>query len=279
MFFLVFLETQALDEFIDKVSFPCNKSLKERLLHRAQKTSVQLLDFAGWGLLAWAPSLLSEPSSITCPGEKLMPAWLASGIWWVMCKSRLMDSCSPVKRIPSWFLKFQYTCRMLALQFVSKQWWQSHPMLTVSNVQIDLAGMYVAVEFRILLRRVGQWGVWCVRLQGYPAAVYYLRLSGTKRPIFSPGSVTSNNWLLSSKLQVCHLDIREKYIFSDLLAGGSHNSTLWAKLVSFPSFFLAVSCGMWDLSSPGIEPTLEALEVQSLNHWTARKIPYELFWS
>lgn len=31
-----------------------------------------------------------------------------------------------------------------------------HPMLTVSNVQIDLAGMYVAVEFRILLRRVGQ---------------------------------------------------------------------------------------------------------------------------
>lgn len=81
MFFLVFLEAQALDEFIDKVSFPCNKSLKERLLHRAQKTSVQLLDFAGWGLLAWAPSLPSEPSSIACPGEKLMPARLASGIW------------------------------------------------------------------------------------------------------------------------------------------------------------------------------------------------------
>lgn len=101
-----------------------------------------------------------------------------------------------------------------------------HPMLTVSNVQVDLAGMYVAVEFRILLRHVGQQGVWCVRLQGYPAAVYYLRLSGTKGPIFSPGSVTSNDWLLSSKLQVCHLDIGEKYIFSDLLAGGGHNSTL-----------------------------------------------------
>ena len=40
-----------------------------------------------------------------------------------------------------------------------------HPMLTVSNVQVNLAGMYVTVEFRILLRRVGQRGVWCVKLQ------------------------------------------------------------------------------------------------------------------
>lgn len=122
VFFLVFLETQALDEFIDKVSFPCDNSLKEGLLHRAQKTSVRLLDFAGWGLLAWAPSLLSEPSSSTCLGEKLMPARLASGVWRVVCESRLTGSCSPMKRIPSWLLKFQYTSSMLALQFVSKQW-------------------------------------------------------------------------------------------------------------------------------------------------------------
>uniref|UniRef100_A0A8C2NF51 Uncharacterized protein n=1 Tax=Capra hircus TaxID=9925 RepID=A0A8C2NF51_CAPHI len=115
-------QTQALDEFIDKVSFPCDNSLKEGLLHRAQKTSVRLLDFAGWGLLAWAPSLLSEPSSSTCLGEKLMPARLASGVWRVVCESRLTGSCSPMKRIPSWLLKFQYTSSMLALQFVSKQW-------------------------------------------------------------------------------------------------------------------------------------------------------------
>ena len=31
--------------------------------------------------------------------------------------------------------------------------------------------------------------------------------------------------------------------------------------------------------NPGIEPALEALEAQSLNRWTARKVPYELFWS
>ena len=118
MFFLVFLEMQALDEFIDKVSFPCNKSLKERLLHRAQKTSVQLLDFAGWGLLAWAPSLLSEPSSIACPGEKLMPAC------WPLV-SRVQEKIDGLLLPHEGDPKFQYTSRMLALQFVSKQWWQS----------------------------------------------------------------------------------------------------------------------------------------------------------
>ena len=278
MFFLVFLETQALDEFINKVSFPCNKSLKERLLHRTQKTSVQLLDFAGWGLLAWAPSLLSEPSSIACPGEKLMPAcWpLASRVREKIDGLLLPHEGDP-KLVFEVSVHFQNAGFAVCFQTVVTV---SHPMLTVSNVRINLAGMYVPVEFRILLRRVGQRGVWCVKLQGYPAGAYYLRLSGTRGSIFSPGSVTANDWLLSSKLQVCHLDIGGKYIvFSYLLGGGGHNSTLWTGFVFFPSFFLAISWGMWDLSSPGIEPALEALEAQSLNHWTARKVPYELFWS
>ena len=31
------------------------------------------------------------------------------------------------------------------------------------------------------------------------------------------------------------------------------------------------------VSQPGIEPMLPAVEVQSLNHWTAREVPNVLF--
>lgn len=123
-----------------------------------------------------------------------------------------------------------------------------HPMLTVSNVQVNLAGMYVTVEFRILLRRVGQRGVWCVKLQWSLAGAYYLRLSGTRGSIFSPGSVTSSDWLLSPKLRVCHLDIGEKFIvFSYLLGGGGHNSTLETKFLFLSSYFFGRI--MWHVGS------------------------------
>ena len=40
------------------------------------------------------------------------------------------------------------------------------------------------------------------------------------------------------------------------------------------SFNLAAPCGMWDLSSLSREQTVApALEVLSLNHWTAREVP------
>ena len=46
---------------------------------------------------------------------------------------------------------------------------------------------------------------------------------------------------------------------------------------SFSFVFLAAPRGMWDLSSPtkgpGIEPMSPAVEVWSLNHWTAREVP------
>ena len=38
--------------------------------------------------------------------------------------------------------------------------------------------------------------------------------------------------------------------------------------------FLVVLCGMWDFSSqPGIKPEPPTLEVQSLNHLTAMRVP------
>ena len=38
--------------------------------------------------------------------------------------------------------------------------------------------------------------------------------------------------------------------------------------------FSFVLCGIWDFSSqPGIKPEPPALEAQSLNHWTARRVP------
>ena len=44
--------------------------------------------------------------------------------------------------------------------------------------------------------------------------------------------------------------------------------------ISFYLTFLAMLCGMWDLSSLTRDRTCTpALEVQSLNHWTSRDIP------
>ena len=44
-------------------------------------------------------------------------------------------------------------------------------------------------------------------------------------------------------------------------------------LLSF-FFFLAASCGMWDLvPRPGIEPIPPSLGAWSLNHWTAKEVP------
>ena len=41
-------------------------------------------------------------------------------------------------------------------------------------------------------------------------------------------------------------------------------------------FFLAMPCGMRDLSSPtGIEPVTPAVEARSPNHWTARGVPIQ----
>ena len=43
-------------------------------------------------------------------------------------------------------------------------------------------------------------------------------------------------------------------------------------------YFLAVPCGMQDLSSPtGIKPEPPAVEAQSLNCWTTREVPYHIF--
>ena len=40
-------------------------------------------------------------------------------------------------------------------------------------------------------------------------------------------------------------------------------------------FLIFWPCGMWDFSPPpGTEPAPPALEVQSLNHWKARKVPH-----
>ena len=41
-------------------------------------------------------------------------------------------------------------------------------------------------------------------------------------------------------------------------------------LFFFFLFPLAISCGMWDLSSPTSDPGTGR---QSLNHWTAREVP------
>ena len=43
----------------------------------------------------------------------------------------------------------------------------------------------------------------------------------------------------------------------------------------FPFFFLAALHGMQDLlvPQPGTEPAPSAVEVRSLNHWTAREVP------
>ena len=42
----------------------------------------------------------------------------------------------------------------------------------------------------------------------------------------------------------------------------------------FSFYFLAMPCGMWDLSpQPGIEPVPPAVGVQSPNHCTAREFP------
>ena len=39
--------------------------------------------------------------------------------------------------------------------------------------------------------------------------------------------------------------------------------------------FLAASHGMWDLSSrPGTEPVPPAVDAWSLNHWTAKEVPF-----
>ena len=40
------------------------------------------------------------------------------------------------------------------------------------------------------------------------------------------------------------------------------------------SFILTMLGGMWDLSyQPGVEPVPSAVEMGSLNHWTARAVP------
>ena len=40
-----------------------------------------------------------------------------------------------------------------------------------------------------------------------------------------------------------------------------------------------IACRIWDLSSlTGIEPTLPAVEVQSLNYWTTKEVPFWQFW-
>ena len=37
---------------------------------------------------------------------------------------------------------------------------------------------------------------------------------------------------------------------------------------------MATLCGMWDLPQPGIKHVPLAVEAQSLNHWSAREVPY-----
>ena len=50
-------------------------------------------------------------------------------------------------------------------------------------------------------------------------------------------------------------------------------------LWGFHFSFLATLLSMWDLSPwPGIKPMLPALEGWSLNHWTAREVPWSGFW-
>lgn len=41
--------------------------------------------------------------------------------------------------------------------------------------------------------------------------------------------------------------------------------------------FLATSQGMWDPSSPGMEPTHPGVESQNLHHWTASEGPLFFF--
>ena len=46
----------------------------------------------------------------------------------------------------------------------------------------------------------------------------------------------------------------------------------------FSFYFLAASCDMWDLiPQSGIEHTPSSVEVQSVNCWTAKEVPIQLF--
>ena len=46
---------------------------------------------------------------------------------------------------------------------------------------------------------------------------------------------------------------------------------------TFSFFFLAMSCGTWDLvPRPGIEPASPALEMWTLNYWTDREVPWKI---
>ena len=43
-------------------------------------------------------------------------------------------------------------------------------------------------------------------------------------------------------------------------------------------YFGRTACGIL-APRPGIEPTARAVEVQSLNHWTAREVQYSFFFN
>ena len=60
---------------------------------------------------------------------------------------------------------------------------------------------------------------------------------------------------------------------SRMLENGMHYSV---KHLIFKKKILTTPYGMQDLSSlQGIRPSPSAVEVQSLNHWTAREVPFK----
>ena len=76
---------------------------------------------------------------------------------------------------------------------------------------------------------------------------------------------------------------KRKYWLIDLAVPGLRCSMwdLWSSLRHAESFSYSMwtlSCSMWHLVSwPGVRPSPPALEVQSLSHWTTRKLPIEIW--
>ena len=86
--------------------------------------------------------------------------------------------------------------------------------------------------------------------------------------------------LLHYKSSLYILDIFCKYFlpFSGLsfhFLSGVAWSTKIQKFVDVQFFFLAAPCSMWDLSSPSRDRTrAPCMGARSLNHWTAREVPW-----
>ena len=58
-----------------------------------------------------------------------------------------------------------------------------------------------------------------------------------------------------------------------------HFDLYWPHVGSLGCAMWTLSCGMWCVPWPGIEPGPLALRTQSLSHWTTREVPHScVFW-